>query len=155
MFGRITVAIDGSEPAEEALTTAIDLAQHYGSELTVFAVAPIVPVFTTAPEMYGPPIPMQTQGPQYRAFVERGVQRAKAAGVKSVTGIAEEGVVVDAILDHLDRHATDLLVVGSRGLTATRRVFLGSVSSAVTNHAPCPVLVVRPPPAKSTKPAHR
>lgn len=36
----------------------------------------------------------------------------------------------------------DLVVVGSRGLGAIRRLVLGSVSEAVLLHAPCPTLVV-------------
>jgi nucleotide-binding universal stress UspA family protein len=36
----------------------------------------------------------------------------------------------------------DLLVVGSRGLGAIRRLLLGSVSEAVLLHASCPTLVV-------------
>ncbi len=36
-----------------------------------------------------------------------------------------------------------LIVVGSRGLGAMRRVLMGSVSSSVVRHAHCPVLVVR------------
>ncbi|MBH0179931.1 MAG: universal stress protein [Nitrospira sp.] len=39
-----------------------------------------------------------------------------------------------------------LIVVGSRGLDAIDRLFLGSVSTTVTLHASCPVLVVKEPP---------
>jgi nucleotide-binding universal stress UspA family protein len=50
---------------------------------------------------------------------------------------------VDEILAFLYQHPTDLLVLGSRGLSAARRLLLGSVSTAMVTHAPCPVLVVR------------
>ena len=37
----------------------------------------------------------------------------------------------------------DLVVVGSRGLGAVRRLLLGTVSEKVLQHAPCPVLIVK------------
>lgn len=39
----------------------------------------------------------------------------------------------------------DLLVVGSHGRGRFHRLALGSVATAVVNHAPCPVVVVRVP----------
>jgi nucleotide-binding universal stress UspA family protein len=37
-----------------------------------------------------------------------------------------------------------LVVMGSRGQGGIRRALMGSVSSSVVEHAPCPVMVVRP-----------
>ena len=38
---------------------------------------------------------------------------------------------------------SDLLVIGSRELTKTERLHLGSVSETLLRHAPCSVLIVR------------
>lgn len=38
-----------------------------------------------------------------------------------------------------------MIVVGSRGLNAIRRTFMGSVSDSIVHHASCPVLVCRHP----------
>jgi nucleotide-binding universal stress UspA family protein len=37
----------------------------------------------------------------------------------------------------------DLLVIGSRELTKSERLHLGSVSESLLRHAPCSVLIVR------------
>jgi len=149
-FRRITVAIDGSPNSDSALDCAIDLAHRYESDLTVIAVAPIVPVYMSATEPYVPAGVPPSEIGHYREIVEAAVKKAEAGGVASVTGISYEGVVVDEILAHLEQHPADLFVLGSRGLSTAKRLLLGSVSSAVVNHAPCPVLVVRPVATKGT-----
>jgi nucleotide-binding universal stress UspA family protein len=37
----------------------------------------------------------------------------------------------------------DLIVIGTRGRSAFKRLLLGSTASGVVTHAPCPVMVVR------------
>jgi len=59
--------------------------------------------------------------------------------------VTERGTIATSIL----RRATDqnrLVVIGSRGLDALDRFMLGSVSTKVTLHAPCSVLVVKQAP---------
>jgi len=150
-FARITAAIDGSSGAQDALDEAIDLARECQSELTVLCVAPFVPVYLPSPNAYMPTTITGTNVDRYLGLIDKAVKQAQDAGVKSVTGVCLEGVVVDEILTHVETHATDLLVVGSRGLSAAKRLLIGSVSGALVSHAPCPVLVVRP--RSTTKPA--
>jgi nucleotide-binding universal stress UspA family protein len=150
-FRTVAVALDGSSHAQHALDVAIDLARRYAARLTVVAVAPITPAMVMPNEPVLPPLLPESTMPQFRQIVDAGVARATAAGLTGVDGVCEEGVAVDEILGFLETHPVDLLVVGSRGLSAAKRVLLGSVSSALVNRAPCPVLVVRPPP--TTRPS--
>ncbi|MCI4364637.1 MAG: universal stress protein [Thermoplasmata archaeon] len=147
-FQRIAVATDGSAHAGLAVDVAIDLARRYGSQLTILAVAPLQPVYVAPNEPFvATPVP-QSDLPHYQQIVEEAVRRAEGAGVSSASGLAEDGVVSDEILAFLELHPTDLLVIGSRGLSTAKRILLGSVSTIVVTHAPCPVLVVRAPVTK-------
>jgi len=146
-FGRILVAIDGSPNSDDALDAAIDLAKQYGSDLTILTVAPVVPVYLPSTGPYLPPTFTESDVDRYRTLVDDAVRRARDAGVTTVAGVCGQGVVVDEILSHLETHPTDLVVVGSRGLSAAKRLLIGSISAALVSHAPCPVLVVRARPA--------
>lgn len=143
-FRSIAVAIDGSDHAKDALGIAIDLARRYEARLTIVAVAPISPGLVMPNEPMLPPLMPESTVPQYRSLVDAAVQQARDAGLRTVDGVCEEGPAVDELLAFLGDHPTDLLVLGSRGLSRAKRILLGSVSAALVNRAPCPVLVVRP-----------
>jgi nucleotide-binding universal stress UspA family protein len=153
-FHRIAVAVDGSPHAELAVAFAIDLAKRYGSELTVLGIAPLIPLYVSSSEPWVPTEVPESEAAHYHSVVDTAVARAKKEGLSAVTGVTLEGVIVDELLGYLEAHPTDLLVMGSRGLTATKRLLLGSVSDAVLHHVKCPVLVVRGdvPPATPTRP---
>lgn len=70
-------------------------------------------------------------------------QRLKRLGLKGSVRV-EHGAIAHALLKHAGNNG--LLVVGSRGLNALDRFMMGSVSTAVTLHAACPVLVVKEAP---------
>ena len=56
------------------------------------------------------------------------------------TRAGEAGPAMSRLAEEI---GADVIVVGSRGRGALKRALLGSVSTHVTNNAPCPVLVVR------------
>jgi len=62
-----------------------------------------------------------------------------------VSPVLREGHPKDKILDEAEQWGADLIVVGSHGYGAVRRLFLGSVSLAVAINAPCSVEIVRVP----------
>jgi nucleotide-binding universal stress UspA family protein len=72
---------------------------------------------------------------------------ADAAPVLEATGatvtICEAaGKPSRVILDQAEDQGAGLIVLGSRGLTRLRRVFVGSTANAVTRGADCSVMVV-------------
>ena len=142
---RITVAVDGSKYAENALSFGIDLAKKYGGQLSVVAVAPLVPLYVSSTEPWVPTEVPQSEIAHYRQVLDAAVTRAQKEGVPSVTGLCLEGVIVDELIAHLEHHPTDLLIMGSRGLSTAKRLLLGSVSDAVAHHVKCPVMIVREP----------
>jgi nucleotide-binding universal stress UspA family protein len=57
--------------------------------------------------------------------------------------IKAAGPVWKTILELADRQDAGAIVMGSRGLTGVRSMLLGSVSSAVAEHANRPTLIIR------------
>lgn len=148
-FDRITVAIDGSPYAEEGLAFAIDLATRYHGKLTVLTVAPLT-AYVVSTEPWVPTELLEGEVRHYKTLLADAVERTRKAGLDDTVGVCLEGHVTEEIVAYLEKNPTDLLIMGSRGLSATKRLLLGSTSDEVLHHVTCPVLVVRPrtPPAK-------
>jgi nucleotide-binding universal stress UspA family protein len=65
----------------------------------------------------------------------------EGAPVETATPLGSPG---PALVDLAREIAADVVVVGSRGQGALKRLLLGSVSNHVIHNAPCAVVVVRP-----------
>jgi len=74
-----------------------------------------------------------------------GVRIAREAGLEAEPiAIETSGPVWKTIVDLAARHDAATIVLGSRGISGMRSKLLGSVSSAVVDHAGRPTLVIRP-----------
>lgn len=69
--------------------------------------------------------------------------RLTGLGVSTDARTADEGTVPMTVMSYLRQHATDLVVIGSRGLGGVMGTLLGSTARALARHSPVPVLVVR------------
>lgn len=63
----------------------------------------------------------------------------------SVKTMVTDGPPTETIDEAVRRRSADLIVVGSRGASATRMVLLGTVAEGLVDHAPCDVLIARSP----------
>ncbi len=72
------------------------------------------------------------------------MSEAKKRGIVVEANIPEATTsVVETIVNQAVRENADLIIVGTRGLGAFKKLILGSVSNGVVSHAHCPVLVIR------------
>ena len=51
--------------------------------------------------------------------------------------------VVEAIISYSEKENIDLIVIGSRGRSAFRKLILGSAASGIMTFAHCPVMVIK------------
>jgi nucleotide-binding universal stress UspA family protein len=150
---KMLLATDGSEEAELATRSTVELANSTGSELHVVYVEPL-PDFVK----YDAGTPGYDRE-LYEMIEEEGREklrkitwRVKVAGGTVAEAHLRMGAVADEIIRLADELEADLVVVGSRGLGRITRALVGSVSESVFRHAHRPVMVVR---AKGSPPSRR
>lgn len=138
----IVLATDGSPSADKAAATAIGLATATGWPVHVVTVWD-VPAYEWgyAPVGYVPEL-TDALHEHAEAVIAAAEQLAAESGVE-VTGEVRHGDAAREICAVALERGADLVVVGSHGWGALRRLVFGSVSTAVLHEATCPVLVVR------------
>ncbi|MFE0771711.1 universal stress protein [Streptomyces sp. NPDC058861] len=139
MAGRIVVGVDGSEPALKALKWAAGQAALTGDSLE----AVIAWEYPASWATLMPGVPAEFDPERLaaqildQALADALAPEAAADATRTVVGGNAAQALVDAAKD------ASLLVVGDRGHSGFRAAVLGSVSTQVAQHAPCPVVVVR------------
>lgn len=143
-YRRIAVAVDGSPCSAKALEEAVGLAKCAGSELSVLH------VMVVSSALFSADVRQPIEGVE-REKREQGERLVAAASAEARRhGVEAKEVLVEAmdsavtgIAHYMAENDVDLLVVGTRGLTGVRRLFVGSVASGVVRCAPCTVMVVK------------
>jgi nucleotide-binding universal stress UspA family protein len=132
----VLVATDGSAPARVAVQTAVAFPWPRGSSGHGI-VASSTPVLTDATPAVWEALVAAARAQARRA--ERGLRRRWPDAEVAVTAAPP----VPGIIARARRLRARTIVLGSRGLGAVGRLFLGSVSRRVVQRAPTTVLVVR------------
>ena len=143
----ILFATDGSPSAALAQEKAIELARVLGAQLVAVSVAhPALPPVGYGGYGYSDVVAELTKADHKRleTLLSEVAGAAEVAGVSCSTVVAN-GFAVEEICRRASEYEAQLIVVGSHGWGAARRLFSGSVSTGLVHTAPCPVLVVRSP----------
>ena len=146
MFKHILLATDGSAACDQATRTAIGLARTHGAKLTALYVVDPYPYLGI-----GQANPLGFQAYVAAAHSHAGKALARAAElcddggspIAMETRIVEEATSSHGIAQTAVDEKADLIVIGSHGHGALRKLMLGSVTNKVLVEATVPVLVVR------------
>lgn len=138
----IIVGIDGSAHSLKALEWAITEAAIRHAPLTVLTVHQAVAGYFATPVQYPGDQDLTDQAREVAQKETDDILGKAGEGSRppSVTVRAVNGLPAEELLKA--SADADMLVVGSRGAGGFARLLLGSVSTQVTHHAHCPVVVI-------------
>ena len=136
MYKKILIPIDGSEQSTESALQGAELAQIIGATVTLFHVVPVLPVDRFRSIVIDE---IKVQGKEILKQAEQDIAKFEVpVDTDMVPGHPADAIVLKARLEEYD-----LIIMGSKGLGAVKIYLLGSVSSTVSKHAHCSVLIVR------------
>ena len=151
MYRHISVPVDGTAHAMQALDLAVGIARQAG--------CPVELVRVSHPTTYGNELYAVTLGDAQidelradaRASLERAAAEVEARGVPVHTKVLD-GPIPSALAEHFQSSGTDLVVMTTHDRGMLERLLIGSVAEAVVRHVHVPVLLVHsvddaPPPA--------
>jgi nucleotide-binding universal stress UspA family protein len=138
MYGTNLVPTDGSAGASAALDEAVALAEQFDATVHSLYVVDVTAIDAET-GVVDLAESLERTGEQ---VTETAVTRAEDAGVEA-TGTVVTGTPHRAILEYVDDHDVDLVVMGTHGRTGLERYLLGSVTEKVVRTADVPVLTIR------------
>lgn len=139
-ISKILVPLDGSKNSMRALDMAIYMARQFGATITGAYSINIQPYS----EFQG----LATVNKKWDDEIKKMMAEAKTLSAQNGIGFKEKLMRGDTgynlvKLAHDKKENFDLVVMGSRGRSAVKEIFLGSVSNYVVHSSKIPVVIVK------------
>src|SRR5262245_14260680 len=137
MFGRIVLAVDGSEHAKHATALAAKLASATGDSVVVIH-------YIERVVARGGPMDLETRD-EGEAIANEHLEALRGLGVacQPVVNVVLQGQIARSLADAAEELDAGLIVVGSRGLGNMGSMLLGGVTHKLLHLTERPVLVAR------------
>ena len=161
LITKILVGVDGSENSEKALDYALEIADKFSASVHILNVFQPPPELGYQPNMLQQPqasgYPQEPIGYQsniasfikdlrkvHEAVLSRAAERAtKLKPALKITAELKEGDAPSQIVETAANGQFDLIVIGHRGDSKIKELFLGSTSERVAHRARCAVLITK------------
>ncbi|HSE90031.1 MAG TPA: universal stress protein [Candidatus Binatia bacterium] len=138
----VMVPLDGSEQAETALPTAVELAKAMNLQVVLLQAYSLnIPYSQDClPEVGELEAKLQKEAISY---LDNKVQQLKSEGLVNVFPLALEGEPAGTIIEWARGSPSSLIAMCTHGRSGVKRWVLGSITEKVVRHSDSPVLVVR------------
>jgi nucleotide-binding universal stress UspA family protein len=140
----ILVPTDFSDPSNEALAYAKDLAETFNASIHLLHVVENPLAQPWALETYD--MSLDAVLADFKAYGQQQLEKTMPAPDRKKYN-AELAIGVGSpfseIRDYANAHHVDLIVMGTHGRGGLAHAMLGSVAERVVRYAPCPVLTIR------------
>jgi nucleotide-binding universal stress UspA family protein len=148
-FSKIVVGIDGSAESMKAVEFAVSMAKIYRAELVaVHVLTSDIGYIYSSPGVEGPPLTIKeiillAEDEATKWFDEaKEIANNKEIQLKTEFIVAKKSVL-NTMLEYVEEHNINLIVVGTRGRSGIKKMLLGSVASGLVTYASCPVLAIK------------
>lgn len=136
---KILIANDGSDGAAKALTAATALAKQVKAELHMVCVEELPRFPASIEEVIEE---KQKANHRFAGVIAKSTAEVKLHHIKLTTHLLA-GHAVPRIVEAIEQHHFDLLVVDFMGHTALYNRLIGDTTDRLVKMAPCSVLVVK------------
>lgn len=150
---KILLALDESEYSKAAITEVGKRSWPTRSTVRVLTVVEPFPQMAIDP-WYGGRESLDQIDTELKKragnLTKKTVEKLKTKGLKAES-VIRTGRAAAEIVDEASRWGADLIILGSHGYGAIKRLLLGSVALSVVTHAPCSVEIVRRKESRKSK----
>ena len=142
----VLVPIDGSKHSTEGLRVASHFAKTNKAKIFILNVIPSVADIDLELSASERDKLLESLKRRGEDLLGKAKDQMKAAGVTDISTVLVTGdSPAQEIVAFAEKEKTDLIVIGSKGKSATARFLLGSVASKVVKYSHCCVYVVKEP----------
>ena len=144
LIKKILIPVVKSEYNDKIISYAIILAKGSGASITAIHI-----LDKSAQGDLGDLFPMKLE--EYENATSKRAEKLltevqqviEKQGIKTSIEIIGAKSVPKGIIDYAKESGVDVIIIGTKGLTGVEKFLLGSVASAVIDHAHCPVFAIR------------
>ncbi len=140
----ILVPTDFSKQASYALDFALELAKKTDAKITVLNVVEM-PISAAADPM-GAPVVHDWGADFIKSITEVNRNKMKELSQKGDFDTqVEAGIMLDTALSFISNNNIDLVIMGTKGATGLKEIFIGSNAEKIVRYSPCPVVTIAYP----------